>query len=551
MKETNRRDFIKTALAAGSVVLGCDRNEFDLLITNGRVYDGLGHEPLSADMGVRNERIVAIGSLRGRSAHRTIDAAGLAVAPGFIDVHTHSDVTLLANAKAESKIRQGVTTEICGNCGDSPFPWDEEKSREAIQEISKEYQIAVNWRTLAGYRQRLEENGLAVNAATLVGHSALRQAVMGPDDRIPTIAEMQKMKSLLSECLQQGALGMSTGLEYKPGMYAATQELIELAAMVAEANGVYATHMRNEDVSVEQALTEALSVAGATGCRLQISHLKACQKRNWYKTPLLLQAIETARKNGLTVCADRYPYTAYSTSMKLLFPPWSRQGENRDFVKRLESWEQWRKIKLFLMDKISALGSWESVLVTRLASAERKACQGKTVAQLAGKQDPFQFVRELMIAEKGDVGMCGFAMSEQDTDAVLAFAGVMVGSDGNALAPYGVLSQGMPHPRSYGTFPRYLGLYIREKKIISLPEAIERVTSLPCRHFSIVDRGELSIDKFADMVIFNPQTVIDHATFVQPHQYPEGISYVIVNGKLVVENGRHSGQLPGKVLRRG
>lgn len=550
MKDTNRRDFIKTTLAVGSLVLRCEQTEYDLLIKNGLVFDGLAHDPVQVDIGIRSERIVAMGSLHEHAARRLIDAAGLTVAPGFIDVHTHSDVTLLANPKAESKIRQGVTTEICGNCGDSPFPWDEEKSRDTIAAVSREYQLEANWRTLAGYWQRLEKNGVAVNVATLLGHSTLREAVMGADDRPPTTAELQRMQAILRECLQAGALGLSSGLEYKPGMYASTQELIALCRIVAEARGVYATHMRNEDKRVEEALAEALAIGAATGCKVQLSHLKACQKRNWYKTPLLLQTVEQARKNGIDVYADRYPYTAYSTSMKLLFPFWSRDGDNRDFLKCLASSEQWQKIKLFLQDKISALGSWDSVLVTRLASAERKEYQGKTVAQLAANRDPYQFVRELMIAEQGDVHMCGFAMSEEDTAAVLAFPYTLVGSDGDALAPYGVLSAGTPHPRCYGTFPRYLGLYVREKKLLPMAEAIRRITSLPCRHFSIPDRGELTIDKFADLVIFDSKLINDKATFVEPHQYPDGISYVIVNGKIVIEKGKHTGLLPGKILRR-
>jgi len=549
----NRRRFIASALtaaAAGSVAVTCERKEFDLLIVHGLVYDGLGNEPVVTDIGVCGDRIVALGDLSDRSCHRRIDAAGLAVTPGFIDVHTHSDVALLANPNAESKIRQGVTTEICGNCGDSPYPLDEKRSRETIAALQRQYELAVTWRDLAGYFDQMETNGVCLNVAVLVGHSSLREAVMGPDNRPPSATELRTMCAILRDYLALGALGLSTGLEYKPGMYAETGELIELCKEVAKQGAVYATHMRNEDLRVEVALEEALTIAAAAGCRVQISHFKACQKRNWPKTPRLLQAVDQARRDGLEVCCDRYPYTAYSTSLKLLFPMWSRAGGDEDLVARLSHEQDWLKIRAFVQDKIEALGSWESVLITRVSSPERKQCEGQTVAHLAGDGDPYEYVRRLMIDVKGDVSMCGFAMSEEDTAAVLAYAHTMVGSDGDSLAPYGVLSRGMPHPRSYGSFPRYLGFYVREKKILPLAEAIRRITSLPCSHFSIADRGVVQKGKFADLVILDPQTVIDQATFTAPHQYPKGINHVVVNGRTVIHSYQHSGEKAGRILRR-
>ncbi|HPI72106.1 MAG TPA: D-aminoacylase [bacterium] len=549
----NRRRFIAkalTAAAAGSVAVGCERKEFDLLIVHGLVYDGLGNEPAVTDIGVRGNRIAAVGDLSRRSCHQRIDAAGMAVTPGFIDVHTHSDVALLANPNAESKIRQGVTTEICGNCGDSPYPLDEVRSRETIEALQRQYELEVNWRDLSGYFDRVEKNGVCLNVAVLVGHSSLREAVMGPDDRPPSEKEMGAMRAILREYLGMGALGLSTGLEYKPGMYAETGELIELCNEVAHQGAVYATHMRNEDLRVEEALDEALAIGAAAGCRVQISHFKACQKRNWHKTPRLLRAVDQARRNGLEVCCDRYPYTAYSTSLKLLFPIWSRAGGDEDLAARLSREQDWLKIRAFVQDKIEALGSWESVLITRVSNPERKECEGQTVARLAGDGDPYEYVRRLMIDAKGNVSMCGFAMSEEDTAAVLAYNHTMVGSDGDSLAPYGVLSRGMPHPRSYGSFPRYLGYYVREKKILPLTEAIRRITSLPCSHFSIADRGVVQEGMFADLVIFDPQTVIDQAAFTAPHQYPKGISHVVVNGRTVIHNARHSGEKAGRILRR-
>ncbi len=549
----NRRRFITstlTAAAASSVVMGCERKEFDLLIVHGLVYDGLGNEPAVIDVGVRGDRIVALGDLSDRSCHQRIDAAGMTVTPGFIDVHTHSDVALLANPKAESKIRQGVTTEICGNCGDSPYPLDEVRSRDTIAALQRQYEMAVSWRDLAGYFDQVVKNGVCLNVAVLVGHSSLREAVMGPDNRPPSEKELAAMRAILREYLGMGALGLSTGLEYKPGMYADTRELIELCKEVAHQGAVYATHMRNEDLRVEEALDEALAIGAAAGCRVQISHFKACQKRNWHKTAHLLQTLDRARRDGLEVCCDRYPYTAYSTSLKLLLPAWSRAGGDNDLVVRLSSERDWLKIKAFVQDKIEALGSWASILITRVSSPERKSCEGQTVAHLAGDGDPYEFVRRLLIDEKGDVSMCGFAMSEEDTAAVLAYSHAMVGSDGDSLAPYGVLSRGMPHPRSYGSFPRYLGRYVREKKILPLAEAIRRITSLPCHHFSIADRGVVQQGKFADLVILDPQRVIDQATFMAPHQYPMGINCVVVNGRTVIREDQHSGEKAGNVLRR-
>ncbi|NLP08791.1 amidohydrolase family protein, partial [bacterium] len=443
----NRRRFIASALtaaAASSVGVGCERKEFDLLIAQGLVFDGLGNEPAVMDIGVRGDRIVALGDLSGRSCHRWINAAGMAVTPGFIDVHAHSDVALLANPNAESKIHQGVTTEICGNCGDSPYPLDEVRSRETIAALQRQYELAVNWRDLAGYFDQVEKNGVCLNVAVLVGHSSLREAAMGPDDRAPSATELRTMCAILRDYLALGALGLSTGLEYKPGMYAETGELIDLCKEVAKQGAVYATHLRNEDLRVEEALDEALAIGAAAGCRVQISHFKACQKRNWPKTSRLLKTVDRARRDGLEVCCDRYPYTAYSTSLKLLFPVWSRAGSDEDLIARLSNEREWLKIRAFVQDKIEALGSWESVLITRVSSPERKQCEGQTVARLAGDDDPYDFVRQLMIDAKGDVSMCGFAMSEEDTAAVLTYAHTMVGSDGDSLAPYGVLSRGMP-----------------------------------------------------------------------------------------------------------
>lgn len=529
---------------------GCNSNQFDIIIKNGWLYDGTGAEPRQTDLGIRADKIAAISDLSAASGHRVLDANGQAVCPGFIDIHTHTDIQLLVNPKAESKIRQGVTIEIGGNCGDSIYPLDGETGQKVRDEIRKEYAWEIDWQDLRDFYHRLHRQGIALNYATLVGHGAIRTAAMGIDNRDPSASEMQQMKKLLRAAMEQGALGLSTGLEYTPGSFAKTAEIVELCKIVAEHGGLYATHMRNEDLTAEQALEETLLIARESGVKLQISHLKASQKRNWHKTPLLLQQIQLAADQGMNVHADRYPYTAYSTSLKMLFPLWAREGKDDDFVARLKDQAQWLKILPFVQDKIAALGSWASVLITNLASQERKAFQGKRIEQLAVemKQDPFEFTRELLIAENGQVGMCGFGMSEEDTEKILAFPLTMIGSDGDAISPYGKLGQGKPHPRCYGTFPRYLGHYVRERKILPLAEAIRRITSLPAQKLGLKNRGVLKTGFYADMVIFDPKAILDKATFVQPHQYSEGIEFVIVNGKIAVEKGEHTGELAGRVL---
>lgn len=558
-RSTSRREFIKQSMLASlSIGLtsgwlpGCGSREFDLIIRKGTVYDGLGGKPFFADIGILGERIASIGNLRGATAPQSIDADGLAVSPGFIDVHSHTDIGLLVNPKAESKIRQGVTTEISGQCGGSAFPLIGEQGERYRKNIKQSFEVDVDWSDAAGFLNRLEQEGIALNHVTFVGHSTVRAAVMGMENRSATAGELQSMVNLIREALDQGCFGLSTGLEYTPGSFADTQELIALCHAVTENGGMHASHIRGEDIRLEEAIEEALQISRETGIPLQISHLKASQKRNWHKMDRVLERLTRADEEGIRVTADRYTYTAWSTTMQILFPLWSREGETDDFINRLKDRTQWKRIRAFLEDKINALGSWESVLISGISSDERKSYQGKTVMTLANaaNKDPYLFVRELLIQENGDVSIVGFAMSPENTEKVLAFPLTMVGSDGNALAPYGLMGRGNPHPRSYGTFPRYLGHYIRERKILTLAEAVRRITHMPAEKFSLEGRGILKRNAYADIVVFNPETVIDTATFTDPHQYPEGIEHVIVNGGIVIENGEHTGRLPGKALRR-
>lgn len=562
VKNTTRRDFLKQAACAGLAVgvagtgshflIGCSRREFDLIIKGGTVFDGIGSGPVITDIGIRKDRITAVGDLSKRTSHRIVDATGLAVTPGFIDAHCHTDISLLVNPKAESMIRQGITTEVSGQCGSSPFPVGGPSLEKRKKNLKDEFDITLDWTDTDSFLKRLKRNRTAVNFVPFIGHGTVRSVVMGLEDRDPTRDEMEKMKRIVRESMGQGAFGFSTGLEYTPGSFAKTEEVIELCKVAAGLGGIYATHMRSEDIRVEEALEEAIRIAGEADIDLQISHLKASQKRNWNKLPGMLDRIMKASQEGIRVHADRYTYTAWATTLQIMLPMWAREGDDEALVKRLEDGVQWAKIQPFLVDKVNALGSWESVLITRVKTEENKHLQGKTVAQLAKdfQKDPVVFVRELLIEEEGDVSMVGFGMSEENTEKVLAFPLTMIGTDGDAVAPYGLLSKGNPHPRHYGAFPRYLGHYIRERKILPMPEAIRRITSMAAEKFHIKDRGVLAEGKYADVVLFNPKTVIDKATFSNPHQYPEGIDYVIVNGRTVIEKGEHTGELPGMVLRR-
>lgn len=561
-KTFTRRDFMKKAgrgcIAAGiagstaPLLVGCQPKEFDLILRGGVVYDGLGGTPYAADVGVKGERITALADLSNRSNHQTINLKGLAVAPGFIDVHTHTDISLLVNPKAESKIRQGVTTEIAGNCGDSPFPLSGESGEERKSGWQKEFDIEIDWSDTEGFLRSIENNGTALNYLTLVGHGTVRAAVMGLENRDPSPAELAEMRRLTRAAMEEGAYGVSTGLEYTPGSFAKTEEIIELCKVVAEYDGIYATHIRSEDVQLEEAIEEALRIADEARVKLQISHLKASQKRNWHKLPKVLTRIARASREGIRVHADRYPYTAFATTLQIMFPVWSREGDSEDFIARLKDDSLWQRMRPYVVDRVNALGSWESVLVTRVKSEERVDYQGKTIARLAeeAQKDPFEFARELLIEEDGRIDMCGFGMSDENTDKTLAFPLTMVGSDSSALAPYGILSRGNPHPRHYGAFPRYLGYYVREREILALPEALHRITAMAAQKFQLADRGVLAPGKFADIVVFNQDTIIDKATFTDTHHYPEGIDYVIVNGQIVINKGKHTEKLPGKVLRR-
>ena len=558
-----RRQFIEKSirgaaflgLGGGNLLIqGCSRSrEWDLLVSGGVVYNGLGNPGSAVDIAVKDDRITLIGeNLNKSKAADVIEADGLAVSPGFIDVHTHTDVELIANPSAESFIRQGITTEISGNCGFSPFPIADAIFEEEKERLKEEYDIDLDWRDIQGFFRRLEDSGIAHNYATLLGQGAVRGEVVGFDDEPPTADDLLRMRALVEENMKAGALGLSTGLEYAPGSYAEIPEIIELCREVARYNGIYATHMRSEGDLLLESIDESIAVARETGVSLQISHFKIAYPRNWPKVDAAISKIEDAHESGIDILADRYPYIAGSTSLSYYFPLWALQGTTDDFIRRLRDPDLDGRLRSNADEQERKLGSWDKVVICSVFTDKNKPLEGVNIldaAASAGKA-PYDFMRDLIIEEDNRVGMITFMMNEPNLQRILSHPLVVIGSDGSAVAPYGILHKGKPHPRFYGTFPRVLGRYAREEGIFTLSQAIRKITSLPAGKFGLNGRGQIKEGFFADLVIFDPDNVIDQATWTDPHRYPAGIEYVIVNGKIAVSGGEHTGALPGKIIRQ-
>jgi N-acyl-D-amino-acid deacylase len=558
----SRRRFIQAAGAAAAaaavagptlIIPACSKSgDFDLVVAGGLLYDGLGGPPIPADIGLSGGLVKAVGRLSYSRRSPVIEARGLSVAPGFIDVHDHTDFALLANPKAESAVRQGVTTLVSGNCGSSPFPIAEEVFEETKTKAKAQFGVDISWRDLKGFFAAIEKGGTALNYATLVGHGAVRGAAMGFNDRAPKPDDMEKMKALLSAALQDGALGLSTGLEYTPGSFAAPAEVTALCRIVAEAGGVYATHMRDEGDGLLDSLRESIDTAKSAGVKLQISHFKTAFPRNWKKIDAALALIEGARRDGLDITCDRYPYIAGSTGLSLHFPAWARQGTTDEFLMRLKDPYQDKKMREYVAEREKKLGSWDKVVISDVVTEKNKWTEGLDVLEAskrAGKS-AYEFMRDLIIEERDAVGMVLFMMSEDNLKRILAHPLIGVGSDSSVRAPYGVLFAGKPHPRTYGTFPRILAKYVREYKIASAETMIMKMTSRAAAKFGLAGRGVVKPGACADLFVFDPAAVADRATWKDPHQYPAGIIHVVVNGVAVVNGGEHTGKLPGRVLRK-
>jgi len=557
-----RRDFLKTTstAAAAASVAGCGvvlhgcaaGKKYDLVVKDGLVFDGLGRPGRMADLGLLEGRIASIGAIPASRGRSIIEAKGLAVAPGFIDVHQHTDVELLVNPKAESVVRQGVTTVISGNCGSSPVPIAEAILEENQKLLREQYGLELTWRDFDGFFRRLEKAGISVNYGTLVGHGAIRGAAMGFSNRAAKSEELDKMRAFVAAAMDDGALGFSSGLEYTPGSFAPADELTALCRIVAEKGGVYATHMRDEGGNLLEALDESVKTAVAAGVSLQISHLKTAYASNWDKIDEAIARIDAAQSAGLDILCDRYPYTAAATSLSYNFPIWAREGTTEELLARLKDPTQDFRLRAAIDERERKLGSFDRVLIASVLTEKNKIYEGKNVqegARMAGKKT-YEFIRDLVIEERDQVGMVFFIMNEDNLKKFLAHPLVGIGSDASAAAPYGPLGKGKPHPRTYGTFPRALGKYVREEKVVPLAEMIRKMTSLPARKFRLAGRGIVEQGAAADLVVFNPDMVADRATWSDPHQYPVGIEAVVVNGVLIVDHGTHTARPAGRILRR-
>jgi N-acyl-D-amino-acid deacylase len=530
--------------------------QYSLLIRNGLVVEGTGSPWFRADIGIVANRIVKISRLTDASAKQVIDASGRVVCPGFIDSHSHSDIAILINPRAESKVRQGVTTEVIGNCGSSAAPLNN-LVREQLEEETpalKQARVRLDWSTMVEYLKRLKSRGIAVNIVALVGHGNIRAMVLGFDRRDPTRKELRRMSQITARAIQDGAVGLSTGLIYPPGSYTKTKEIIELAKVVSRLGGIYTSHIRGEGETLLQAVKEAITIGERAGIPVQISHHKAGGRSNWGKVKRTLPMIEQARKSGVDVTCDVYPYVASSFSLSAMLPPWAHEGGSASAIARLKDPVTRRKIR---QDMMTGVAGWMSPLKaagwgkTVIASCPlHRGYQGLAISQAAKKtkRDPFTFAFDLLIQENFAPSVVRFAIKEDDVRTVLSYSNTMIGSDGRCLAPYGPLGQGKPHPRNYGTFPRIIAQYVRETRLLRLEEAIRRMTSLPAQRFKLQGRGIVKVGMYADLCVFDPSKIQDTATFSRPHQYPKGITHVIVNGQVVVKNGEHTGRLPGRPL---
>ena len=527
---------------------------YDLLIRNGLLIDGTGRAGVVGDLAVAGGRIAGIGPRLAGSAKRVIDASGLAVAPGFIDIKTHSDFTLPINPKAESKVRQGVTTEIIGHCGFSVAPVLPGKV-ELLRDYLSPSAPWLPFREVSFPDYLAGFPPTAVNAGMLVGHNTLRLMVMGMEARPPTTAELNRMITLLEEGLDAGALGMSSGLFTAPGSYAQPDEMIALCRVVKRHNGGYFTHIRDESNKVIEAVEEAIAVARQCGIHVEIVHFKCSGLDNWGKAARVLGMLADARAHGVDIDCDAYPYTAGSNPLKNLLPQWVQAGGVDAMLERLALAETRTRIRADIardgLNNWGRLPSWDGVQISVSPHLPQHA--GRTIAQLAAarEQDPIDTLAGYLIEDRGATRVLVTSISEDDVREVVRSADALVGSDGNCVATYGTVSQGMPHPRFYGTFPRVIGHYVGEVGLLPLETAVHKMTGATARALRLADRGILQEGFCADLAIFDPADFTDRATYADPHQYPSGRrTTVIVNGTVVVDEAAHTGALPGKVLRR-
>jgi N-acyl-D-amino-acid deacylase len=529
---------------------------FDIVITNGHIVDGTGSPWYSGDVGIRFGRIVAIGNLSAAERKRTIDAAGKVVAPGFIDMLGQSEMTILVDPRLPSKIYQGITTEITGE-GGSAAPMTK-AIIDADRPVYAHYKINVDWQTFREYFARLEKQGMGINLASYVGATQVRRVVLGDADVQPTHEQLEKMKVLVRDAMSDGAVGVSTALEYAPAPYAKTEEIIALAAEASKFGGIYATHMRNESDTVLESIDEALRIGREAHIPVEIWHIKVAGKNNWGRMPQVVAKINQARAQGSDISANTYAYTAWFNSMSAFVPAWAHDGGDAKLIERLKDPATRARIRKELE---APSGDWdnewqeipgpEAVMIGVVQNPELKKFQGKRLSEVAEMmhKDAMDALFDVLIEDKGFTECAVFGMSEPDVALALQQPWVSIDNDSSGTSPEGILGEEHPHPRAYGTFPRILRKYVREEKKLTLEEAIRKFSALPAQRMRLTDRGVLKQGMWADVVVFDPEIVHDVATFDEPNRLSEGMDFVLVNGIPVIEGGKMTGALPGKVLR--
>jgi dihydroorotase/N-acyl-D-amino-acid deacylase len=529
---------------------------YDLIIRNGHIIDGTGSPWYSGDIGIRDGRIAAIGFLGAAHAKRTIDAHGMVVAPGFIDMLGQSELTILVNPHLPSKIFQGITTEITGE-GGSVAPLNDAIIK--ADNLSYDHlKLTPDWRTLRQYFARLEKQGMGINLATYVGATQVRRMVLGDDKVQPTPAQLEQMKALVRDAMRDGAVGVSTSLQYAPAPYASTEELIALAAEASRFGGIYATHMRSEGSAITAAIDEAVRIGREAHIPVEIWHLKAAGKPQWGWMPRIVAQIEKARASGVDVGANTYAHPAWFNTFSAFIPPWAHDGGDARMIERLKDPAMRARIRKEMEtpsddwdNEWQEIAGPESIIVSVVQNPQLLPLQGKTVAEIARlwNKDPFDTIFDLLIQDNAYTYVAVFGMSEPDVALALQQPWVSVDNDSQGTAPDGLLGQEHPHPRAYGTFPRILRKYVREEKKLKLEDAIRKFSALPAERMRLADRGVLKAGMWADVVVFDPATITDRATFENPNQLSVGMEYVLVNGVPVIDGGKPTNALPGKVLR--
>jgi N-acyl-D-aspartate/D-glutamate deacylase len=549
------------SLAAAAVPLavavgGAPRPPFDVIIRGGTVYDGTGEPGRRADVGIRGDAVAAVGDLSAATAGTVVDARGLAVAPGFINMLSWSTESLIVDGRSQGEIRQGVTTEIFGE-GNSMGPLTDEMKRR-MKEEQGDLKYDVKWTTLAEYLAYLEKRGVAPNVASYVGAATVREHVIGLDDRPPTPAELDRMRALVRQEMEAGALGIGSSLIYAPGTYAKTEELVELCKAAAPYGGKYISHLRSEGDRFLEAIDELVRISREAGVPAEIYHLKAAGESNWGKEDQAIARIEKARSEGLKITADMYTYTAGATGFDACIPPWARDGGYEALFRRIQDAETRPRIIADMRrpaegweNLCRAAGSPERLLMVEFKTDALKPLTGKTLAEAARMRgtDPESTILDLVLQDRTRIGVVFFLMSEDNVRKQVRRPWVSFGSDAASMAPEDPFTRSSTHPRAYGNFARLLGRYVRDEKLVSLEEAVRRLSALPAENLGLDRRGRLAPGMFADVVVFDPATIADRATFEKPHQYAVGVRHVLVNGVPVLKDGEHTGATPGRALK--